>query len=96
MIPSQETLGYPYVWNEQDDIPSNTEAVDPQKGVGEGIGKDANYKKKTLNTDYNRSNWKQALPRMYMTGIQYSWFDTQMQKDMVLICKIYLQKTSMI
>ena len=80
MIPSQETLGYPYVWNEQDDIPSNTEAVDPQKGVGEGIGKDANYKKKTLSTDYKRSNWKQALPRMYMTGIQYSWFDTQMQK----------------
>lgn len=80
MIPSQETLGYPYVWNEQDNIPSNTEAVDPQKGVGEGIGKDANYKKKTLNTDYKRSNWKQALPRMYMTGIQYSWFDTQMQK----------------
>lgn len=80
MIPSREAVNQPHVWNEQQAIPHNTEAVDPTKGVGTGTGKEASYKKKTLDENYKRDNWKQALVRMHITGIEYSWFDTKMQE----------------
>ena len=80
MCNSVRSTGYPHVWNEQKDIPHNTTAVDPQKGLGTDDGANARYKLKTINANYKRDNWQNALPRCHITGIEYTFFDTQMQK----------------
>ncbi|WP_270649989.1 hypothetical protein [Megamonas funiformis] len=81
MCNSVRSTGYPHAWNEQKAIPQNTKAVDPQKGLGSDEYKNARYKLDTISTEYQRDNWQTALPRCHITGIEYSFFETQMQKN---------------
>lgn len=81
MCNSVRSTGYPHVWNEQKVIPKNTVAVDPQKGLGSDDAQNARYKLNTINSEYDRDNWNTALPRCHITGVEFSFFDTQMQKN---------------
>lgn len=81
MCRSVRASGYPHFWNEQKAIPHNTTAVDPQKGLGTDSGANARYKLNTIDSDYDRDNWGKALCRCHITGIEYTFFDTQMQRN---------------
>lgn len=81
MCNSVRSTGYPHVWNEQKAIPKNTVAVDPQKGLGSDDAQNARYKLNKINSEYDRDNWNTALPRCHITGVEFSFFDTQMQKN---------------
>jgi hypothetical protein len=81
MCNSVRSTGYPHAWNEQKSIPRNTKAVDPQKGIGSDEYKNARYKLDTISAEYQRDNWQTALPRCHITGIEYPFFETQMQKN---------------
>ncbi len=79
MCKDVRATGYEHVWYKQTKIPHNTTAVDPKLGIGTD-GK-ANYKLATLDSDYGRGNPSVAYPRMHITGIEYTWFDTQMEMN---------------
>lgn len=72
-----EASGPIHIWNEQKAIPHNTTAIDPRLGFGTTV---ADYAKPTLDEDYKRDNWLNAVPRMYGTRIEYSYFDLQVQR----------------
>lgn len=78
-VNSVKATGYPHVWNEQTAIPSNTTAIDPKKGFG--TASVPSYRPTTLDSDYQRDNWKQAFARCYATGIRYDFFDRKMEEN---------------
>lgn len=81
-VNSVKALGYPHNWNEQKAIPHNTTAIDPRTGFTTyGPGAIPSYKPPTLNTNYDRDNWKKAFVRCYATGIRYEFFDKKMAAD---------------
>jgi hypothetical protein len=72
-VNSVEASGPIHIWNEQKAIPSNTTAIDPKLGFGTTT---PDYAKPSadLNTDYQRDNWLNAVPRTYATRIEYDYF----------------------
>lgn len=70
-VNSMEASGPVHMWNEQKAIPSNTTAMDPKLGVGSTT---PDYAVATLNDDYQRDNWLNALPRLYGSRIEYDYF----------------------
>lgn len=70
-VNSIEASGPVHIFNEQKAIPQNTAAIDPYKGFGTTV---PDYAKPTLDTNYDRDNWLNALPRMYGTRIEYDYF----------------------
>lgn len=79
-VNSVRASGYPHTWNEQKRMPSNTTAIDPRFGFGSAEN-GPNYRKETLDSNYDRDNWSTAFCRCYTTGIRYDFFSREMQNN---------------
>ena len=66
-----EASGPVHIYNEQKAIPTNASAGDPKLGFGTTT---PDYAKATLDSDHQRDNWVNVIPRMYGTRIEYDYF----------------------
>jgi len=76
-VNSVEASGPIHIWNEQKAIASNTVAMDPKLGVGATA---PDYAKASLDQNYSRDNWLNAVPRLYASRIQYDYFSLRAEQ----------------
>lgn len=68
-----EASGPVHIYNEQKRIPTNASAADPKMGFAT-TGNPDYAKGGPLDTDYQRDNWVNVIPRMYGSRIEYDYF----------------------